>query len=130
MHCAAEHPKQRRSRRTSDKGEEVERAVLPKVKQEERSDAVKQEVPKRRVEEAAPTESKRKTAVAASQKETVVDKAARLARKSNRMSPTQRMIRTQTVVIVLSLSIEALGAQPRNIVNQIIGGRMMAAAVT
>ena len=70
-------PTQKRKKRNSDKGEEVEGAVPPKVKQEERSDAGKEEVPRRRVEERVPKESKRKTAEAASRQEAVVEKAAR-----------------------------------------------------
>ena len=77
MDGATERTKKRRAMRNSDKGEEAERADPPKVKQEERSDAGKREVPKGRAEEGVQTESKQTTAVAASQKEAVVDKAAR-----------------------------------------------------
>ena len=56
-----------------------------------------------------------------------------LARRNNRVMPTQKVIPTQTVVIILSLppeEQESLGAAV-NIMNQTIGGRrMMAAAGT
>ena len=77
MDGATERTKKRRPRRNSDKCEEAERADPPKVKQEERSDAGKREVPKGRAEEGVQTESKRTAAVAASQKGAVVDKAVR-----------------------------------------------------
>ena len=64
--------KRRKPKRNSDQGEEAERADPQSVKQEERSDAGKQQKPRRRVEEGVPKESKRKTAVA------VVDKAAQV----------------------------------------------------
>ena len=66
-------PSARRGRNTqtpanSDKGEEAERADRPKVKQEERPDAEHREAPL----------AQSKPAVAATQQETVVDKAAHL----------------------------------------------------
>ena len=85
MDGAAEGTKKRRTRRGSDKGEEAEGADPPKVKQEERPDAGKQEVPKRRAEQRDSMESKRKAAVAAPQQEAVVARATSLAKENKPM---------------------------------------------
>ena len=54
-----------------------------------------------------------------------------LARRNNRVMPTQKVIPTQTVVTLLSLPTqeqEALGAEARGIMHQSIGGRRIVAA--
>ena len=89
----------RRTGRDSEKDDAAARVDPSKVKTEKLSDADGRGVPKRRAEEGIQLTA----AVAASQKGAVWPTRRFALARRNRVMPTQKVIPTQTVVIILSL---------------------------